>query len=97
LLLIFIIIYDVLINIWYILVEIELFDLVWHPFSLSDLVIYNNSIPEMIKCNLSFKNILLDYVLHKSLYISNVNSKYTLDQIIDAIEYVLITAFHGDL
>jgi transposase len=45
----------------------------------------------MIKCKLSFKKLIRDYVLRKSLYTPNVNSKYTIDQIIDVIEYVLIT------
>lgn len=45
----------------------------------------------MIKCKLSFKKAICDYIPRNSLYKPTTNTKYTLDQIIDVIEYVLVT------
>lgn len=45
----------------------------------------------MVKLNLSFKNHIKLYILKNNLFKRNHNSKYTLDQILDAIEYILVT------
>ena len=45
----------------------------------------------MIQLDLSFKDHIQTYILDKRLFKPTVNTKYTLDQILDVIEYVLIT------
>ena len=44
-----------------------------------------------IKLIVSFKDLIRNYVQIHSLFVPTTNSKYTLDQILDVIEYVLIT------
>ena len=50
-----------------------------------------NQFSEMVKLNLSFKDHIKMYILKNNLFRYNHNSKYTLDQILDVIEYILIT------
>ena len=45
----------------------------------------------MIELNLDFKTLLKDYIIDNELYTPNRNSKYTLDRILNVIEYVLKT------
>lgn len=45
----------------------------------------------MVQLNFSFKDYIRDYVIRNKLFKPTVNSKYTIDQILDVIEYVLIT------
>jgi len=45
----------------------------------------------MIKLAVSFKGVIKDYILAHGLYEPTKQTKYTLDQILDVIEYVLIT------
>ena len=45
----------------------------------------------MVKLNISFKDILKKHIIMRGLFKTNHNSKYSLDQIIDVIEYILIT------
>ena len=45
----------------------------------------------MTKLTLSFKDHIKSYILKNSLFKPNHNSKYSIDQILDAIEYLLIT------
>ena len=44
-----------------------------------------------IKLIISFKNLIRNYVQSHSLFVPTTNSKYSLDQILDVIEYILIT------
>ena len=53
--------------------------------------IITNRFSEMIKLNLSFKDHIKSYILKNNLFKYNHNSKYTIDQILDVIEYILIT------
>ena len=44
-----------------------------------------------ITLNMSFKDMIKKYILDKHLYKQSTNTIYTLDQILDVIEYILIT------
>lgn len=45
----------------------------------------------MVQLNFSFKDHIYSYILNKHLFKPTTNTKYTLDQILNVIEYVLIT------
>ncbi len=45
----------------------------------------------MVKLNLYFKDHIKSHILKNNLFKYNHNSKYTIDQILDIIEYILIT------
>ena len=45
----------------------------------------------MVQLNVSFKNHIRQFILRKRLFKPTTNTKYTLDQILDVIEYILIT------
>jgi transposase len=44
-----------------------------------------------MKISISFKCHIKQYIINHNLYMHNHNTKYTLDQILDVIEYILIT------
>ena len=44
-----------------------------------------------ILLNISFKEHIQDYIIKNNLFNVTTNTKYTLTQILDVIEYVLIT------
>ena len=46
---------------------------------------------EMVQLNVSFKEHIRKFILNNYLFKPTTNTKYTLDQILDVIEYVLIT------
>ena len=46
---------------------------------------------EMAQLNVSFKDHIRRFILNNDLFKPTTNTKYTLDQILDVIEYVLIT------
>jgi transposase len=46
---------------------------------------------EMVQLNVSFKDHIRRFILNNNLFKPTTNTKYTLDQILDVIEYVLIT------
>ena len=46
---------------------------------------------EMVQLNVSFKDHIRRFILNNDLFKPTTNTKYTLDQILDVIEYVLIT------
>ena len=45
----------------------------------------------MVQLNVSFKDHIRKFILNNHLFKPTTNTKYTLDQILDVIEYVLIT------
>ena len=45
----------------------------------------------MVQLNVSFKDHIRRFILNNDLFKPTTNTKYTLDQILDVIEYVLIT------
>jgi transposase len=44
-----------------------------------------------VQLNVTFKDLVRDHILERQLFKPSTNTKYSLDQILDVIEYILIT------
>ena len=44
-----------------------------------------------MKLNINFKDIIKEYIINNNLYIKTIKSKYTLEDILKVIEYILVS------